>query len=196
MSWARPRANSSAASTLRPTPIAATMRDDAAVDRRRRAEPLDRLPDDAADREHDEAAVAERGEDRGAPEAVGASRRARAPRQHHRAPRHAEAEHVAEVVRGVGEQRRRMGGEPGDDADHDERDVERHPEDERAGHPIWRRVVRVVIVGVACAGRVVVRVAVVVVRVVVMVVRIAGAWGVGGVVVRVACARGVGVAVV
>ena len=75
------------------------------------AQPLDGLPGDAAYGHQQQERVGERGQDRGPPEPVGAPFGGTALGQGRRAPGHYQAEHVAEIVAGIGHERSRIGGQ-------------------------------------------------------------------------------------
>jgi hypothetical protein len=115
-------------------------RDEAAIHGWCRANSLDRLPHDPADREQHQAAVRQGGKDRRAPETVGSTRGSRSTCQDGRAPGHPEAEDITEVVGSIGEQRGRVRGDARDDAEHDERDIEQDPHRECTRHPVGRRM--------------------------------------------------------
>ena len=66
---------------------------------------LDRFEQDRAARDQQQDRVQQRGKDRCVAQAVGQTRRRRAPRQHGCYPRHQQPQHVGQVVSGVGEQR-------------------------------------------------------------------------------------------
>ena len=96
--------------------------------------------------------IEQRGEDRRAAEAVGEALRRRAPGQDRGRPGDAEAEHVAHVVAGVGQQRHGMADEAADDLQHHEAGIEGDPDGEGPAEAC-RRVI-VAVAAVRMRGRV------------------------------------------
>ena len=84
-------------------------------------QPADRLGADRADRDQQEQGVDQRREDRRFLQAVGEARRRGALRHHRAGPGDDQAEHVGQIVPGVGEQGHRVGEEAEDGLDDDER---------------------------------------------------------------------------
>jgi FrmR/RcnR family transcriptional regulator, repressor of frmRAB operon len=120
--------------------------DDTAIHGMRFAEPVNRLPRHATDREQDQHRVRERRHDRRAAQAVGPSRGPCALGERHRAPGHREPEHVTEVVGRVREEGRRMSDETGQDTDDDEDEIEGHADRERPAGIVRRRMMMMAVV--------------------------------------------------
>ena len=102
-------------------------------------EAKDRLPRDRPDGQEQEDRVEQGGEDRRAAQAVSEAGGRRAPDEDAREPGRREAEHVAEIVPGVGEQRDRAGREAIDRLDRDEGQVQRDADGEggaEVGRPV------------------------------------------------------------
>src|SRR5207302_3033393 len=94
-------------------------------DRRGAVEPVDRLDDNAADRNQQQAGVEQGRQDRGPAIAVGVPLRRLLLRQPRRAPRQQQRDHVGEIVNGIRNQRQRIGGVAEDQLGDDERGVQR-----------------------------------------------------------------------
>ena len=88
--------------------------DDRAGDRNRMVDPPQRLPGDAAGHHQQDDGIGEGGEDRAAAQPIGKPVARPKAAQHGRTPRQREAENVAEVVPGIGEQCQRPGEDPSD----------------------------------------------------------------------------------
>ena len=97
-------------------------------------EPLHGFPGDAAGHQQQKRGVGERGQDRGAPQAVGVALARRAPSEVGSQPGHGEPHDIAEVVRGVGKQGQRPRIEPEDDFADYVGEIERHADGEGAAH--------------------------------------------------------------
>ena len=112
-----------------------------AGDRCRLTEALDRLPGDGADRDEQEHRVEQGREDRRALHPVSVARARGTLGQRHGDPGHHEAEHVREIVAGIGQQGDRVREYPVGRLDGDEADVQGDADGERL--PEARRGVRV-----------------------------------------------------
>ena len=83
--------------------------DGPARDRRRLGQAIERLDDDAADRDQQQPGIEQRRQDRGPAIAVRMPLRRLLLRKPRRAPRQEQRDHVGEIVNGVGDQRERIG---------------------------------------------------------------------------------------
>ena len=84
-----------------------------AGDRHRMRDAPDRLPGDPAGHHQQNDGVGERGEDRASAQPIGKSAARLTAAEHRGAPGQREAEHVTEIVSGIGQQRERSGKNPG-----------------------------------------------------------------------------------
>ena len=110
-------------------------------------EPIDRLDDDAADRDQQQPGVEQRRQDRGPAIAVGVPLRRLLLRQPRRAPRQQQRDHVGEIVNGVRNQGQRVGGIAEDQLGNDERGIERGADGERPAEIVRRVAVAGVTMG-------------------------------------------------
>ena len=113
-----------------------------ALGRRRMEQAADRFRADRADRDQQEQRSWQRRQDRRLLEPVGEPRRGRALGHDRARPGDHQAEHVRQIVAGVGEQRHRIGEEAVNRLDRDEAEVERDADREGAAEiPLPMRVV-------------------------------------------------------
>ncbi len=116
-------------------------------DRRRLRQAIDRLDDDAADRDQQQPGIEQRRQDRSPAIAVGVPLRRLLLRKPRRAPRQQQRNHVGEIVNGVRNQRQRVGGVAEDQFRNDERGIERGADGERPAETIRRVAVAGVTMG-------------------------------------------------
>ena len=122
---------------------------DAALDRGRVDQPADALVDDQQPEHEQRRAVELGGEDLGALEAVGHRALGRPRRQPQRDQRQRERGRVGEHVRGVGEQRQRLGEDAGHDLDGHQAEQQAERDPQPPGRGVGRRVRMPVVVVVA-----------------------------------------------
>ena len=121
--------------------------DGPARDRRRLSQAIDRLDDDAADRDQQQPGIEQRRQDRGPAIAVGMPLRRLLLRKPRRAPCQQQRDHVGEIVNGVRNQRQRIGGVAEDQLGNDERGIERGADGERPAEIVRRMAVAGVTMG-------------------------------------------------
>jgi hypothetical protein len=113
------------------------------VDRLRILEPAHCLDGDCARTDEEQHAVGLGGDDLRATEAVGVARRCGTTRDHERAERDRQREHVGDHVDAVCEQRERVEHDAADDLDDEEHAVRDERHDEREATPFVQAVLRV-----------------------------------------------------
>ena len=121
--------------------------DGPAGDRRRLLQAVDRLDDDAADRDQQQPGIEQRRQDRGPPVAIGVPLRRLLLRQPRRAPCQQQRDHVGEIVNGVRNQRQRVGGIAEDQFGDDEAGIERGADGKRPAETVRRMAVAGMIMG-------------------------------------------------